>query len=343
MDNNKKTTRGVIMTNKKNVMISGILLSAVMFLSACGTSAKAETPDDAPADTNVQTPAQAPEDSTEMTITHELGEVTIEKNPETVVVFDYGILDIMDNLEVEVSGLPMGNIPSFLEKYNDESVYKNVGTLKEPDFEAVFEMEPDVIFISGRTAAAYEELSKIAPTVYLTVDNADYMSSVESNAKLIGEMFEKEDKVSEKVDELTEKVETIKAEVEKLDENALIILANDGSLSSYGSVSRFGILHNTLGFKQADENIEESTHGQSVTYEYILEKNPENLFVIDRAAVVGGETEASSTMDNDIVKETEAFKNSKIHYLNPEVWYITSGGFTGTGMMLEEVEKMLSK
>ncbi len=123
------------MTNKKNAMISGILLSAVMFLSACGTSTKAETPDDAPVDTNVQTSAEAPEDSAEMTITHELGEVTIEKNPETVVVFDYGILDIMDNLEVEVSGLPMGNIPSFLEKYSDESVYQNVGTLKEPDFE----------------------------------------------------------------------------------------------------------------------------------------------------------------------------------------------------------------
>lgn len=327
------------MTNKKNVILSGILLSAVMVLSACGTSAKAETPAETPADTNVDTPAE----SQEMTITHELGEVTLDKNPETVVVFDYGILDIMDNLEIEVSGLPMGNIPSFLEKYNDEAAYKNVGTLKEPDFEAVFEMEPDVIFISGRTAAAYEELSKIAPTVYLTVDNADYMSSVESNAKLIGELFEKEDIVADKVSELTSKVENIKSEVAELDENALIILANDGSLSSYGSVSRFGILHNTLGFKQADENIEESTHGQSVTYEYILEKNPENLFVIDRAAVVGGETEASSTMDNDIIKETDAFKNDKIHYLNPEVWYITSGGFTGTGMMLDEVEKVLSR
>ncbi|WP_312650982.1 siderophore ABC transporter substrate-binding protein [Proteiniclasticum sp.] len=331
------------MTNKKNIMLSGILLSAVMLLSACGSSAKAETPAETPTDANVQSPGETSEESGNMTITHELGEVTLEKNPETVVVFDYGLLDIMDNLGIEVSGLPMGNIPSFLEKYNDEAVYKNVGTLKEPDFEAVFEMEPDVIFISGRTAAAYEELSKIAPTVYLTVDNADYMSSVEANAELIGELFGEKDKASEKFSELTGKVENIKAEVAKLDENALIILANDGSLSSYGSVSRFGILHNTLGFKEADENIEDSTHGQSVTYEYILEKNPENLFIIDRAAVVGGETIASSTMDNDIIKETEAFKNNKIHYLNPEVWYITSGGFTGTGMMLDEVEKVLGK
>lgn len=330
----KITTRGATMTNRKNIILSGILITAAMVLSACGSTAKAETSD--------KNPAETPAVQEEMTITHELGEVTLEKNPENVVVFDYGLLDLMDNMEIEVAGLPMGNIPSFLEKYNNEENYTNVGTLKEPDFEKIYEMKPDVIFISARTSAAYEELSKIAPTVYLTVSNEDYMSSVEDNAKLIGELFGKEEAVDEKIAELTEKVHAIKVKVEEKDENALIILANDGSLSSYGAVSRFGILHNTLGFREADENIEGSTHGQSVTYEYILEKNPDNLFVVDRASVVGGETDASSTMENEIVKETEAYKSSKIHYLNAEVWYITSGGFTGTEMMLEEIEALLN-
>ncbi len=326
------------MTNRKNIVLSSILLSATLVLSACGSAAKAETPDKTPGETQGETPAVAEE----MTITHELGEVTLEKNPRNVVVFDYGLLDIMDNLDIEVSGLPMGSLPSFLDKYNDEDVYTNLGTLKEPDFEKIFEMEPDVIFISGRTVDAYEELSKIAPTIYLTVDNEDYMNSVEANAKLIGELFEKEEIVEEKIASLKEKVETIRGKVEEKGENALIILANDGSLSSYGAVSRFGILHNTLGFKEADENIEGSTHGQSVTYEYILEKNPNNLFVIDRAAVVGGETDASSTMENEIINETDAYKNNKIHYLNAETWYITSGGFTGTDRMLDEVESSLN-
>jgi len=334
----KITIRGVIMTNRKNIILSSILLSATMILSACGSTAKAETPEKTPEETPGETPAV----TEEMTITHELGEVTLDKNPQNVVVFDYGLLDIMDNLDVDVSGLPMGNIPSFLDQYNDENVYTNVGTLKEPDFEKIFEMEPDVIFISGRTVDAYEELSKIAPTIYLTVDNEDYMSSVEANAKLIGEIFEKEEIVEEKIASLSEKVEEIRIKVEEKDENALIILANDGSLSAYGAVSRFGILHNTLGFKEADENIEGSTHGQSVTYEYILEKNPTNLFVIDRAAVVGGETDASSTMANEIVNETDAYKNNKIHYLNAEAWYITSGGFTGTDKMLDDVQSILN-
>lgn len=330
------------MKNKKNMILSAILLSAVMVLSACGTSAKAEEPKEAPETPPVES-AEETEETGEMTITHELGEVTLTKNPEKVIVFDYGLLDIMDNVGIEVQGLPMGNIPSFLQKYNDENLYANVGTLKEPDFEKIYELSPDVIFISGRTAAAYEELSKIAPTIYLTVNNEDYMSSVAENAKLIGELFGKETEVEEKITELQDKVAVIEGKVAAKDENALIVLANDGSLSAYGKVSRFGIVHNTLGFKEADEQIEEATHGMSITYEYILEKNPENLFVIDRAAVVGGETDASAVMDNDIVKETEAFKNDKIHYLNPEVWYITSGGFTGTGVMLDEIDAALEK
>lgn len=329
------------MKNKKNIIVSALLLSAAMVLSACGSSAKADEPNETP-ETSVES-VKGPEESGEMTITHELGEVTLPKNPEKVIVFDYGLLDIMDNVGVEVIGLPMGNIPSFLEKYNDESKYANVGTLKEPDFEKIFELSPDVIFISGRTVEAYEELSKIAPTVYLTVNSEDYMSSVEDNAALIGELFGKESEVEKNISTLKAKVEEITEKVAEKDENALVVLANDGSLSAYGKVSRFGIIHNTLGFKEADENIEEATHGMSITYEYILEKNPQNLYVIDRAAVVGGETDASAAMDNDIIKETEAFKNGKIHYLNPEVWYITSGGFTGTGIMLDEISESLEK
>ena len=33
-----------------------------------------------------------------------------------------------------------------LEKYEDEATYKNAGALKEPDFEAIAAMNPDVIF-----------------------------------------------------------------------------------------------------------------------------------------------------------------------------------------------------
>ena len=59
---------------------------------------------------------------------------------------------------------------------------------------------------------------------------------------------------------------------------ALIVLGSEGKVSAYGPSSRFGVIHDVFGFKAADEKIEVSTHGQNVTFEYILETNPRYTF-----------------------------------------------------------------
>lgn len=275
-----------------------------------------------------------------ITISHELGEAKLAANPKRIVVFDYGLLDILDYLEVEVVGLPKSSLPSFLSKYQDE-IYGDVGTLKEPDFEKVFALKPDLILISTRTQEAYEELNKIAPTVYLAVDNSDYMKSVRENVGTLTKLVGKADRAESELKKLEQQALHIKTQAEAKAENALILLANDGSLSVYGKDSRFGIIHHALGFPQADVDIEESTHGQNVTYEYILEKDPDHLFVIDRNQVVGGEVDASSAMDHEILSGIKATVNNTVHYLDAEVWYITSGGLIGTGKMLDEIENIL--
>lgn len=216
-----------------------------------------------------------------------------------------------------------------------------MGSLKEPDFETIYEMKPDLIFISGRAAAAYDELSKIAPTLYLAIDSEDYMGSLEHNSKVIGQIFGKDQEADAKMKSLMDKAKEIEEKATQGDEEALVILTNDGSISAYGRNSPFGIIHNALGFKEVDEEIETSTHGQNISYEYILDKNPKNLFVIDRAQVVGGEVTASKTLENDLVKETMAYKEGNIFYLDPMIWYISSGGFRSTDMMLDEVLKSL--
>ena len=68
-------------------------------------------------------------------VTHELGETTVNKNPKRIVVFDYGILDSLDTLEVEgIVGVVQSGLPEHLAKFGSEE-YSSVGTLKEPDME----------------------------------------------------------------------------------------------------------------------------------------------------------------------------------------------------------------
>ena len=60
----------------------------------------------------------------------------------------------------------------------------NLGTLKEIDLEGLMAAEPDVIFISGRLAKKYDELSKIAPVVFMTADQEKgTFKSVSDNLK----------------------------------------------------------------------------------------------------------------------------------------------------------------
>lgn len=267
-------------------------------------------------------------------------EVTLKEQPKNVVVFDYGFLDTLDALGVEVAGLPQQSVPSYLSKYTD-TTYVNVGSLKEPDFEAISSMTPDIIFISGRQASAYEELSKIAPTVFVGVDNANFVESFKTTTELAGKIFGKEKEAADAFAAYQAKVEEVKAKTAASEEKALIVLGSEGSLSAYGPGSRFGVIHDVFGVKAADENIKVDTHGDNVSFEYIRDTNPDVLFVVDRDAAVNpeGESGTKAAIENEIVGATNAAKNSKIFYLDPQVWYLSGGGLTSETQKVEDVLK----
>ena len=308
-----------------------VMFSMILVLAACSGAKEESKTESTGSDTA---------EAEKMTIEHKYGEAVIDKNPEKVVVFDFGILDTLDELGVEVTGVPQTAIPAYLEKYAGEK-YTNVGSLKEPDFEAIHAMQPDVIFISTRQAELYEQFAEIAPTVYVELDYTKYMESFEKNMNLVGEIFDKKDEVASAVEEIKASVEELNKKASALDKKALIVLANEGKVSAYGPSSRFGVIHDVFGFGAADEKIEVSTHGQSITFEYIMETNPDVLFVIDRNSAVGGEAGAEKVIENELVKKTTAFKEDKIIYLDPDAWYLSGGGLQSVKMMAEEIEAAL--
>ncbi len=270
-------------------------------------------------------------------VSHELGEVQVVRNPQTVVVFDYGLLDILDSFGVEVTGVVKASLPAYLDKYRSDS-YVDVGTLFEPNLERIFELQPDLILISARQAAVLAELNRIAPTVYLTIDPQDYWGSFSHNLRLLGEVFQRSDPVEKELAELKASMDSISRQAAELGAKALVLMANDGALSVYGPGSRFGIIHKELGFAAADSHIEVVDHGQSVSFEYLVRVNPDIIFVIDRAATVGGSVSAQQVMDNPLVRLLNAYQNDNIYYLTSQVWYTASGGLMGTKIMLGDVQ-----
>lgn len=274
-------------------------------------------------------------------ITHRYGETEVPVNPRKVVILDLGTLDIMTVLGADVIALPKSNLPSYLDKYNDEK-YTDIGTLKEFNIEKINELQPDLIIIEGRQESFYEELSKIAPTIGLGTINNDFIGSLKNNTEVIGKIFNKEKEATKEIEKIEKDLAEIKTKVEASGKNALMTMVSDGTMSVYGKSSRFSIMYNELGFKVADDNITDGSHGQTISYEYLLEKNPDYLFVLDKGVILKGEQQpAKEIIENDITKKMKAYNNKKIIYLDTETWYLGGSGLMATENMINEINEAI--
>ena len=272
---------------------------------------------------NQQTQQEQSAEQTTVQITDANGEkAELKKNPKRVVVFDYGVADILKNLGVDaVVGLPKnGKMPEILSNYSDDK-YTNVGSLKETDFEAVESLNPDLIIIGGRQAEDIDSFKEIAPTVNLAVDGQDYMNSFKTVVTDLGNLFDKQDEAKKAIDEIEAKIAKVNKTVTEKGLTASVVMANEGSISTFSAKSRYGLIYNGLGFAEVDKNIDDSTHGQQVSFEYFLENKSDYVFVVDRGAVTGKGEAASKLFDNEVMNKTEVAKNGNIVYLNSVIWY----------------------
>lgn len=303
-----------------------ILMFTVFILAACQSAEDQEEQTEGAGET--------------ITVTHELGETDVQVNPEKVIVFDFGMLDTLDYLDIPVVGVPQMNIPSYLDKYISDD-YENIGSLKEPDFEKIANIDPDLIIISGRQSELYDELKKLGPVVYLGVDHTRYLESFQENVKVIGEIFSEEETIEQVLADIDEQIAELHTMAEDLGKNGLIILANDDKISAYGESSRFGIIHDVFGIPPVDTGIEASTHGMNVSFEYVADQDPDLLYVIDRSAAIGEESAAKNIVENELMKPTKAMQNDDIYYLNPDVWYLSGGGIISVQEMIQEIKNSL--
>ncbi|MFU8946502.1 siderophore ABC transporter substrate-binding protein [Mycetocola zhadangensis] len=312
------------MTHARTRVLS---LSALALASALAVSGCASTPAE-----SAPTSAAA----TEISVKHVQGTTEVPVNPEKVITFDIASLDTLDALGVTVAGLPQQNVPDYLSEYAGEE-YLNAGTLFEPDYETVNAAEPDLIIVANRSAAAYEELSKIAPTIDLTLDWENYLPSFRTNVETLAEIFDKDDEAAEALDEIDGKIADAKGKAADAG-TGLIVMTNAGEITAYGPGSRFGWLHDELDLVPAVDDVEAATHGDPVSAEFILEANPDWLLVIDRDAAVGesGST-AQQVLDNEVIAGTTAWQNDQVLYLDSVPFYVVMSGLSAVNQMVDQI------
>lgn len=273
-------------------------------------------------------------------------DLEVPYDPERIAILDMACLDILDSLGVgdRVVGSASTSLDYLQDYVTDENI-ENLGTIKEADMEAVMACEPDVIFIGGRLSSSYDALSEIAPVVYLSTDTEiGVVESVRKNASTIAAMFGLEDQVDELMVDFDERIETLAAFAEG--KTAIVGMCTSGSFNVLGNDGRCSMIGREIGFENVgvDANVDTSTHGNEASFEYVVEKNPDYIFVMDRDAAIGtdGAQLAQDIMENELVQGTDAYKNGQLVYLeHPAVWYTAEGGVQALDLMLQDLENTL--
>lgn len=323
-----------------------LLLAVVMVLGlvACaGDSNTSSENTDTPANTGASEPAAAggniagntsePEgDPESVTVTgqdsnSEAVDVTVPYKPERVVVLDLANLDILDNLGLGdcIVGVPTITL-DYLKSYEENADIANVGSVKTPDLEAVMACEPDVIFMGGRMAEYYDDLTEIAPVVRLTTStDKGLIESIRENAKKIGAIFGE----GEQVDALLAQYDARVANLAEIaaGKTCLLGMCTTGSFNLLGNDGRCSIIVNEIGFENvgleaatnassersgrggnsaeggessesggrgggrggsdSSESGSTPTHGNEASFELVVSLNPDYIFVMDRDAAIG--------------------------------------------------------
>nr|WP_321979733.1 siderophore ABC transporter substrate-binding protein [uncultured Cohaesibacter sp.] len=262
-------------------------------------------------------------------------------HPSSVVVMDVAALDTIDALGVEPVGVPDKLYVSYLDHLSKSA--EGVGSLFEPNYEAINALQPDLVVVGGRSAKQYDQMSKMVPTIDMTIWGTDMVGQAKARLEAYGALFDKEQKAKELEAAFDDKVAEAQAAV-KGKGNGLIILANGPKISAYGATGRFGWLHDAVGLPEAVESVEDATHGEAVSFEFIRDVNPDWLLVIDRSAAIGASgASADTTLDNALVHETKAWKEGQIVYLDAANIYIASGGIQSMTHTLDEMIKAFGK
>ncbi len=298
-------------------------------LAACGGDDAAPAPADTPA-----------ESSAPIVLEHAQGETTIDAPAQRIVVLDLGALDTLQALGVSdsVVGLTKTTVmPESLSDFEDDEKYAPVGSLKEPDMEAIAALDPDLVIAGFRSASLTEELSKNFKTIDVTFDGADgFYEGIEFSTNLIAKAVGQEEEAEKQLQEVSDALEDAKEKAPK-GKTAMILMTSGGKVSAHGTDSRFGLVHTELGLEPAISDVEAEAHGDAISFEAIAEANPDIMYVVDRDAAIGEEgAAAKQVLDNELVSTTTAWSNDDVVYLDGGRWYIMIHGVDNAVEMLNE-------
>jgi iron complex transport system substrate-binding protein len=271
------------------------------------------------------------------TVRHAMGETTIDAAPERIVTLDTGELDAMAELGVKPVGVVdygADGLPTYFDPAEIEGV-EVVGTIDEPNLEAIARLRPDLILSSKlRHEAIYEQLSQIAPTVFAERPGVTWKQNFVLYAQAVGEERAADKTVERYEARLAELDEQLPAERPEV--SVLRVMA-DGTIRLYQRASFIGVLLTDLGFpRPAPQNVDD--FATEVSMEQLDQADGDLIIlsVFDKTK----NTHADEVQASPLWRSLAAVRSGDVHEVDDQTW-IGGIGYHAAFAILDELAELL--
>ncbi|QIQ05034.1 ABC transporter substrate-binding protein [Streptomyces liangshanensis] len=272
------------------------------------------------------------------TITHAMGKTVIEARPQRVVVLDVGELDNVVSLGIKPVGwaatLPGDKLPPYLAKQAGDP--KSVGTISSLNLEAIAALKPDLILGSQlRAADKYNELSKIAPTVFSIRPGFTWKENYLLNAKAVDKLAEAQAKLAD----YRKRVAALDTALGSDRPTISMVRFRPGQLRLYAESSFIGQILKDVGLPRP-KNQQIQDLAVEISPEKIDEADADWIFW----ATYGdpSKTDEAAATSSPLWKNLTAVKNGHVKAVNDETWYLGLG-VTAADLVLNDLHTYLAK
>ncbi|MDF2649692.1 MAG: hypothetical protein K0Q73_5497 [Paenibacillus sp.] len=310
------------------------LIATVMVITAVGCSST--TPKETAPAAKVSAPAQ---NDAPRTVKHAMGEETLTGTPQRVIILTNEGTEALLTVGIK----PVGAVKSWVGDpwYDhikaDMQGVTVLGEETQPNIELIAGLKPDLIIGNKvRHEKIYEQLKKIAPTVFAEKLSGDW----KSNFKLYALAVNKKDEGDKKLAEFDKRVADVKAKLgTKAATKVSIVRFTAGDTRIYQKQTFGGVLLNQLGIARPAAQ-DKDQFVETITKERTADMDGDVMFYFLNE--VPGKTDASKAAEewikNPLFQNLNVAKTNKVFKVNEVVWNL-AGGYKAANLLLDEISK----
>ncbi|MGY1805581.1 ABC transporter substrate-binding protein [Blastococcus sp. SYSU D00922] len=308
---------------------TALVLAVALSLTACGGAEESGTAAE----------PSAADAAFPRTVEHAMGSTEIAERPERVVVLDTGELDTALSLGVTPVGAVTTAVSDDFLSYlaDDAADVEVVGTIAEPNLEAIAAVQPDLI-LSNKTRHEdiYEELSQIAPTVF-----ADRVGAVwKDNLRLDAEALGLEDEAEDLIDAYEEDAAALGEEIgDPAGTTVSTMRFVEGAIRVYTTDSFIGTVMADIGLDHLQLPTQEVATFAELSAEQVTQADADIvLYSSYGAAADSGE---DAVVAGPLWPRLRAVAEGRAHAVEDDVFY-TGIGLRAATLQLEELRELLT-